>query len=64
MSASENRQRTKLVGVRMRDEDFEILERERVRQNFASVQELILSRQPEIRTSQPRSTRARLQSAG
>jgi hypothetical protein len=64
VSASENRQRTKLVGVRMRDEDFEILERERVRQNFASVQELILSRQPEIRTSQPRSTRARLQSAG
>ncbi len=64
MSASENRQRTKLVGLRMRHDDFEVLEREAFRQNFASVQELILSRQPEIPTSQPRSTPARLQSAG
>lgn len=64
MSASESRQRSKLVGVRMRDEDYEILERERVRQNFTSVQELILSRLPELRTTQPRSTPARLQSAG
>lgn len=65
MSASENRQRTKLVGLRMRNEDFEILEREASRQGLASVQELILSRQPEIRPGwNRRSSPARLQSAG
>lgn len=64
MSASESRQRTKLVGLRMRDDHFELLEREAHRLNFASVQELILSRQPEIQTGQPRSTPARLRSTG
>lgn len=66
MSASENRQRTKLIGLRMMDEEFEELERERIRQNFKSVQELIMSRQPEIhaRRCAPGPSRARLKSAG